>query len=86
MYVCVSTSDPDDPHTLGTWQDRGFPASEARAWLTAAPGRFTPWTARQWAAEGFWPHDAAAWSEAFADPCAARERRSFGYGPFDEPD
>jgi hypothetical protein len=72
--------------TLAAWADKGFAEADALAWLTVAPGRFTPWTARQWAAEGFWPHDAAAWSEAFADPCAARERRSFGYGPFDEPD
>jgi hypothetical protein len=79
----MATPDPDDPEVIGSWTDRGFPADEARSWLTVAPGRFTPWTARQWAAEGFWAHDAAAWSEAFADPRAAREHRSFGYGPFD---
>jgi hypothetical protein len=73
-----------DPDTLGAWQDRGFTPDEARAWLTRAPGRFTPSTARQWATEGFWAHDAAVWSEAFANPRAAREHRSFGYGPFDE--
>lgn len=75
-----------DDDTLAAWADRGFSAADARAWLEAAPGRFTPWTARLWAAEGFWPHDAAAWSEAFADPHAARRHRSFGYGPFDEPE
>jgi hypothetical protein len=80
----MRTPDPDDPDTLGLWQDRGFTPADARAWLDAAPGRFTPWTARQWAAEGFWAHDAAEWSEAFADPHAARVQRSFGYGPFDE--
>jgi hypothetical protein len=84
MSVSMASPDLDDPHTLGLWADRGFDEATARAWLAAAPGRFTPWTARQWAAEGFWPHDAAVWSEAFADPRAARERRSFGYGPFDE--
>lgn len=79
----MAPPDPDDPEVIGAWTARGFPAADARAWLTVAPGRFTPWTAQQWAAEGFWAHDAAAWSEAFADPRAARERRSFGYGPFD---
>ncbi len=77
---------PDDPDTLALWADHGFDPDAARAWIEAACVRFTPWTARQWAAEGFWPHDAAAWSEAFADPRAARERRSFGYGPFDDPE
>ena len=69
---------------MAAWADKGFSEADALAWLAAAPGRFTPWTARAWAAEGFWPHDAAAWSEAFTDPRAAREHRSFGYGPFDE--
>jgi hypothetical protein len=82
----MQTPDPDDPDTLGAWQDRGFDPDEARAWLSRAPGRFTPWTAQQWAAEAFWAHDAAECSEAFADPHAARVRRSFGYGPFDEPE
>jgi hypothetical protein len=72
-----------DFDTLAAWADKGFSESDTLAWLDAAPGRFTPWTARLWAAEGFWPHDAAEWSETFADPHAARIQRSFGYGPFD---
>lgn len=74
--------DPEDPDTLAAWAEAGFDRAETRAWIEAASVRFTPWTARQWAAEGFWPHDAAVWSEAFADPHAARVRRSFGCGSF----
>jgi hypothetical protein len=83
----MSTSqaeDPDDPDTIAAWEAKGFARNEARAWITAAPGRFTPWTASEWRREGFGPDDAAMWSEVFADPGMARMYRSAGYAsPFD---
>lgn len=75
----MKTPTPDDPHTLGAWQDHGFDETAARAWLSITPGRFTQWTAQQWIAEGFGPQDAAVWSDVFACPKAARERRAAGY-------
>lgn len=78
------TPDPDDPEAIGAWADQGYSEPAARAWIAAAPGRFTPWTARLWIAQGFGPADAAVWSEVYADPAEARERRSAGYhDPFD---
>ncbi len=75
---------PDDPDTIGVWTDQGYSEAAARAWIIAAPGRFTPWTARLWIVEGFGPTDAAVWSEVYCDPVAARQRRSAGYAdPFD---
>ncbi len=80
----MATPDPGDPEVIGAWEDRGFTWDEARAWLEVAPGRFTQWTARLWIAEGFGPRDAALWSDVFADPRTARQRRSEGYAdPFD---
>lgn len=80
----MSTPDPDDPEAIALWGDHGFDPDAARAWLTAALVRFTPWTARLWIAEGFGPDDAAVWSEVYCDPVAARQRRSRGYlDPFD---
>jgi hypothetical protein len=90
----MSTHDPDDrpgdvmkswdADVVAAWQDHGFDAQTAVAWLEAAPGRFTQWTARQWIDEGFGPRDAALWSDVFACPVRARERRQAGYGdPFD---
>jgi hypothetical protein len=73
-----------DSEVVAAWQDKGFDPERAVAWLEVAPGRFTQWTARLWIAEGFGPRDAALWSDVFADPRAARERRSEGYSdPFD---
>jgi hypothetical protein len=76
--------DPEDPSTIENWQAKCFDAAEARAWIAAAPGRFTPWTAAAWRGEGFGPTDAALWSEIYTDPRAARNRRSAGYAdPFE---
>jgi tRNA U34 5-methylaminomethyl-2-thiouridine-forming methyltransferase MnmC len=70
---------------LDAWTREGFSDQEAAAWLTAAPARFTPYTARAWQREGFGPADAALWSEVFADPITARARRNAGYlTPWDE--
>ncbi len=65
---------PYDPAVLALWETHGFTAEEARAWLTSSPGRFTPWTARQWAQKGFDPDLAGLWSDACADPEEARQR------------
>jgi hypothetical protein len=70
--------------TIASWRDGGFDQRNAAAWIRVAPGRFTPFTARQWAAEGFEANDAGFWSEVYADPCTARKRRAAGYAdPFD---
>ncbi len=64
---------------LAPWRDAGFAESDGLAWMAAASVRFTPHTARAWIAEGFGPADAAVWSEVYADPVQARERRNAGF-------
>ena len=64
---------------LDDWRAAGFSETEAHDWLAAAGNRFTPHTARAWIAEGFGPADAALWSEVYADPVKARERRNAGF-------
>ncbi len=64
---------PYDPAVLALWEAHGFTAEVAQAWMKVAPGRFTPWTARQWAQKGFDYETAALFSARYADPETARQ-------------